>query len=232
MLPGTRIHPVLGPARVGRVLHRGPGRPQGHAATHSQGQSPGARKVVGSGVRGDLHRLRRRDAARVPARQQRQRELAGRRDHAELAARRRAGSCSGSTAGCATRSPPPTRSARSGRTLTRCDRRPSLVLHTINNGCLQKPPTPSSPQACLGQGNMPAGVVEGIDASERLRVRREGRGQGVGRAVRPGRVDRTGAGCRGHGLPEDATAGWRIAPGPEIRLAGQQMLVKPWSSGP
>jgi mono/diheme cytochrome c family protein len=41
----------------------------------------------------------------------------------------------------------------------------SLVLHTINNGCLQKPPTPNSPQACLGQGNMPAGIVQGTDAN-------------------------------------------------------------------
>jgi len=41
-----------------------------------------------------------------------------------------------------------------------------LVLHTINNGCLQKPPTPTSPEACLGQGNMPAGVVEGTDAQQ------------------------------------------------------------------
>ena len=30
----------------------------------------------------------------------------------------------------------------------------SLVLHTINNGCLQNPP-PGSPEACLGQGTMP-----------------------------------------------------------------------------
>ena len=41
----------------------------------------------------------------------------------------------------------------------------SLVLHTINNGCLQKPPTPNSPEACLGQGNMPAGIIEGTDAN-------------------------------------------------------------------
>lgn len=40
----------------------------------------------------------------------------------------------------------------------------SLVLHTINNGCLQKPPTPNSPESCLGQGNMPAGIVSGTDA--------------------------------------------------------------------
>ena len=39
------------------------------------------------------------------------------------------------------------------------------MLHTINNGCLQKPPTPSSPEACLGQGDMPAGIVEGVDAA-------------------------------------------------------------------
>ena len=40
----------------------------------------------------------------------------------------------------------------------------SLVLHTIENGCLQNPPTSSSPQTCLGQGTMPANVVEGQDA--------------------------------------------------------------------
>jgi mono/diheme cytochrome c family protein len=42
----------------------------------------------------------------------------------------------------------------------------SLVLHTINNGCLQKPPTTNSPQNCLGQGNMPAGIVEGTEAQQ------------------------------------------------------------------
>jgi mono/diheme cytochrome c family protein len=41
-----------------------------------------------------------------------------------------------------------------------------LVLNTINNGCLQNPPTPSSPQACLGQGTMPAGIVQGRDAQD------------------------------------------------------------------
>jgi mono/diheme cytochrome c family protein len=40
----------------------------------------------------------------------------------------------------------------------------SLVLHTIQNGCLQNPPSPSSPQTCLGQGTMPANVVQGKDA--------------------------------------------------------------------
>ena len=38
-----------------------------------------------------------------------------------------------------------------------------LVLNTINNGCLQNPP-PNSPQACLGQGTMPAQLVAGQDA--------------------------------------------------------------------
>lgn len=38
-----------------------------------------------------------------------------------------------------------------------------LVANTIANGCLQNPP-PSSPQTCLGQGVMPADLVEGKDA--------------------------------------------------------------------
>jgi mono/diheme cytochrome c family protein len=40
----------------------------------------------------------------------------------------------------------------------------SLVLRTIQNGCLQNPPSPSSPETCLGQGTMPANVVQGRDA--------------------------------------------------------------------
>lgn len=40
-----------------------------------------------------------------------------------------------------------------------------LVLHTIENGCLQNPGSNSS-EACLGEGTMPAGVVQGIDATE------------------------------------------------------------------
>ena len=39
----------------------------------------------------------------------------------------------------------------------------SLVLSTIQNGCLANPP-PGSPQTCLGQGTMPAGILEGKDA--------------------------------------------------------------------
>jgi len=39
----------------------------------------------------------------------------------------------------------------------------NLTLHTILNGCLQNPP-PGSQEACLGQGNMPALVVQGVDA--------------------------------------------------------------------
>lgn len=39
----------------------------------------------------------------------------------------------------------------------------SLVYNTINNGCLQNPPA-NSPQACLGQGVMPAQLVQGRDA--------------------------------------------------------------------
>jgi mono/diheme cytochrome c family protein len=41
----------------------------------------------------------------------------------------------------------------------------SLVLNTINNGCLQSPP-PGSRQACLGQGTMPANIVQGKDAKD------------------------------------------------------------------
>jgi len=39
-----------------------------------------------------------------------------------------------------------------------------LVLNTIINGCLQNPPSPSSPQACLGQGTMPNGILQGTQA--------------------------------------------------------------------
>ena len=39
----------------------------------------------------------------------------------------------------------------------------SLVLNTINNGCLPNAPTTSA-QQCLGQGVMPSGVVAGRDA--------------------------------------------------------------------
>ena len=41
----------------------------------------------------------------------------------------------------------------------------SLVLHTIANGCLANPP-PGSQEACLGQGTMPANVVQGVQATE------------------------------------------------------------------
>jgi cytochrome c551 len=42
----------------------------------------------------------------------------------------------------------------------------ALVLRTLANGCLQSPPSTSSPQACLGYGTMPADIVEGQQASE------------------------------------------------------------------
>jgi mono/diheme cytochrome c family protein len=41
----------------------------------------------------------------------------------------------------------------------------SLVLNTINNGCLQNPPA-NSPSACLGFGTMPAGIIQGRDAKD------------------------------------------------------------------
>jgi cytochrome c5 len=39
----------------------------------------------------------------------------------------------------------------------------SVVLNTINNGCLPNPPKGSN-EGCLGQGVMPAAVVQGQDA--------------------------------------------------------------------
>lgn len=40
----------------------------------------------------------------------------------------------------------------------------SLVLHTINNGCLPNASSSNSAETCLGQGVMPAAVVQGKDA--------------------------------------------------------------------
>jgi cytochrome c551 len=40
-----------------------------------------------------------------------------------------------------------------------------LVLHTIQNGCLQNP-TSGSQEACLGEGTMPADVLQGVDATD------------------------------------------------------------------
>ena len=40
-----------------------------------------------------------------------------------------------------------------------------LVLHTIMYGCLQNPPS-GSQEACLGEGTMPADVVQGVDAED------------------------------------------------------------------
>jgi cytochrome c5 len=41
----------------------------------------------------------------------------------------------------------------------------STVLNTINNGCLPNPPKGSN-EACLGQGVMPAAVVQGQEAQD------------------------------------------------------------------
>ena len=40
-----------------------------------------------------------------------------------------------------------------------------LVLHTIQYGCLPNPPK-GSQEACLGEGVMPADVVQGTDAED------------------------------------------------------------------
>jgi mono/diheme cytochrome c family protein len=41
----------------------------------------------------------------------------------------------------------------------------SLILHTIQNGCLQSPPSGSS-QTCLGNGTMPANILQGQQADQ------------------------------------------------------------------
>lgn len=41
----------------------------------------------------------------------------------------------------------------------------SLVLHTIQFGCLQNAP-PGSPEVCLGQGTMPPAVLQGKQAQD------------------------------------------------------------------
>jgi hypothetical protein len=42
----------------------------------------------------------------------------------------------------------------------------SLVLHTIQNGCLQNPSSSESNQTCLGQGTMPANILYGAQANQ------------------------------------------------------------------
>jgi hypothetical protein len=42
----------------------------------------------------------------------------------------------------------------------------TLVLHTITYGCLQNPPSSTAPTNCLGQGNMPAAILQGAQAQE------------------------------------------------------------------
>jgi mono/diheme cytochrome c family protein len=41
----------------------------------------------------------------------------------------------------------------------------SLVVHTIENGCLQNPPSGSA-ETCLGYGTMPANILQGQQATE------------------------------------------------------------------
>jgi hypothetical protein len=42
----------------------------------------------------------------------------------------------------------------------------SLVLHTINNGCLQNPSKSESSETCLGLGTMPATILQGKQAQD------------------------------------------------------------------
>lgn len=41
-----------------------------------------------------------------------------------------------------------------------------LILHTIENGCLQSPPSKDPQEACLGEGTMPAGIIQGQQANQ------------------------------------------------------------------
>jgi mono/diheme cytochrome c family protein len=41
-----------------------------------------------------------------------------------------------------------------------------LVVHTIANGCFQTPPPSDTASTCLGQGNMPALILQGKQAQE------------------------------------------------------------------
>lgn len=42
----------------------------------------------------------------------------------------------------------------------------TLVLHTIDNGCLQNPTKSESSESCLSDGTMPAGIVSGVEAQD------------------------------------------------------------------
>ena len=41
-----------------------------------------------------------------------------------------------------------------------------LILHTLQNGCLQSPPSGTSPETCLNYGTMPPDIVEGRQANQ------------------------------------------------------------------
>jgi mono/diheme cytochrome c family protein len=41
-----------------------------------------------------------------------------------------------------------------------------IVLRTIRYGCVPNPPSPNSPQNCLGQGVMPGGILQGKDVQD------------------------------------------------------------------
>ena len=42
----------------------------------------------------------------------------------------------------------------------------TLVLHTIEYGCLQNPPSSSAPTNCLGEGTMPSMILQGQQAQD------------------------------------------------------------------
>jgi len=42
----------------------------------------------------------------------------------------------------------------------------SLVLHTLKNGCLQKPVGNQAHETCLAYGTMPADIVQGKQAQQ------------------------------------------------------------------
>ena len=55
---------------------------------------------------------------------------------------------------------------KTGPNLDTCGRSEAIVLHTIANGCLQKPTVVGAGNTCLGYGTMPADIVQGRQAQD------------------------------------------------------------------
>ena len=136
----------------------------GGARDALQTQSRGGRKAVGLIFVGDLHRLRGCDPAPVPDRKpcERKRQVGGIKLNA---AEKRGRELFGQDCAVCHTLAAANAIGKVGPNLDSLKPPASLVLNTINNGCVQNPPN-NSPQACLGYGTMPAQLVEGQDARD------------------------------------------------------------------